>query len=242
VAALLVAVHGMFDVPGHRLSLAWAAALLFSLSLPPDDDELSEPPRRWPFRVAGAGVLALGAWFFVSFYADLVPAARPACVAGVRARKESAALYKEDRKLQSEAEAEGRPYQPGPEEDPLELALSGVGEALELRPLDRGLYHIQGFLALHYDDKTAMAERAFALELALDPAWVGAPLRQAQAWSKVDAGRTVELWEEALRRARAVETRQSESLWGVAATLRRISRQARGNPDLERAFQRLKSR
>jgi len=209
VAALLVAVHGLADVPGHRLAIAWAAAFLFSLSLPPDDEVRRAPRRVWPLRVAGGGILGLGVWIFVSFYADLVPAARPAYVAGARAGQEAAALY--------------------------------IGDALELRPLDRGLYHLQGFLALHYDDKLPTVERAFALERALDSTWVGAPMRQAQAWSRIDPERTGELWKEALRRARAVEERKPGSPWGVAATLRRISTQARGNPKLERHFQELKA-
>jgi len=241
VAALLVAVHGLVDVPGHRLTIAWAAAWLFSLSLPPDDDEkVLLPSAAWPFRVAGAGVLAFGAWIFGSFYADLKPAQRPAFVAGDHARHEAMALYEEDRKLQAEAEAAGQPYQPAPADDPLETGLAGIGDALEVRPLDRSLYHIQGFLALHYDDKTAVVERAFAMERALDPTWVGAPLIQARAWSKIDPKRTVALWNEALRRARAVEERDPATPWGVKGTLNQIARQARGNPALEEVFKRLK--
>ena len=41
VSAMLVPIHGMFDVPGHQIPLAWSAVFLFVLSLHPPTEPVS---------------------------------------------------------------------------------------------------------------------------------------------------------------------------------------------------------
>ncbi|MCW1887325.1 O-antigen ligase family protein [Luteolibacter flavescens] len=232
VAGLLVAVHGVFDVPGHRLPLAWAAAWCFALSLPAgrggDRESIGRRPFVWPFRVGGLLILLTGLALLT-----LGEKYTPAVVAGKVARSEADRLYRQDQEAQKAASEQGREYSPSEDEDPLLKALAAVDQGLEARPLDRGLWFRKGFLALHYDDRIEEADRAFAIERALDPSWVGGPLRQAKAWSTSDVERTKALWQEAMRRVDALppEYRGGPS-WKRSAIVE-IQRTAKGQPDLE---------
>ena len=77
-----------------------------------------------------------------------------------------------------------------------------------------------------------LARKSFAIELALDPTWVAAPLHQALAWSNANPQETAKLWGEALRRARWMDQHHPGS-GSEAATCARIREQARGKPLLE---------
>lgn len=236
IAALLVALHGVFDVPGHRVPLAWAAAWLFALSLGNEDEEpraVPAPPA-WPFRLAGTLVLLAGLWLLRSAFLE---GPKPALLAASEARTQVGKLLQQDQALREAASAEGREYQPSPADDPLEQALAVVDQAQAKAPLHRSLYRLEGFLALHFDDKDDRARKAFAVERALDPTWVAAPLQQAAAWSKIDPAQTAELWHEALLRARQVDRRHPTPQRAEESRVRaQIEQQIRDNPDLEHAW------
>lgn len=233
--ALLLAIHAFFDVPGHRIPLAWAAALLFSLSLPAPDETRSRRPPGWPLRLAGAAVLAAGVWLLGSAYSLAPP---PALVAGPAARTEAQRLFREDRELQLATEAAGKTYEPPPGQDRLEQALALLKRTAATLPLDRRLWRLRGFLALHFDDPDYdnFAKRAFAIERALDPTWVRGPLEQGLAWAPIDPEQAASLWAEALARARQLD-RQHPDRQSESATLAQIARLTRGNPPLEQAWQ-----
>jgi hypothetical protein len=232
VAALLVPVHGMFDVPGHRITLAWSAALLFGLALdlPPFDPQRAAP-RAWPFRLAALAILAV---------ATLLVGAQwwgwpqPALTSTTVALTEAQRLYREDQSLQKAALAKGQTYQPNAAADLLEQALTIIQQAQNCAPLDRDLLRYQGFLALHFDDKFTLTDRAYSIERALDPTWVGCPLRQAQAWAGIDPQRCATLWTEALRRAAMLDKLQPGTPWSSERTLQAIRHLAKGKPQLEK--------
>ena len=59
IAALLVPIHGIFDVPGHRITLALSAGLLFALSLRVSSTHASaSTPSPWAFRLPALALLA----------------------------------------------------------------------------------------------------------------------------------------------------------------------------------------
>ena len=238
VAALVVPIHGMGDVPGHHLALAWSAALLFSLSLrpPADDDARASSPRPspWPSRVAACGLLLASA-FLVS--AQWWGGPQPTRTAGQRAIAEVVNLYQKDLAVQREAAlAKAAPYQPAPADDPLEHALGLLQRAQTIAPLERNLYRLQGIVALEFDDKDALVQRAFAIERALDPTWVEAPLLQAQAWSGIDPEQSALLWTTALGQARQLDHSHPTNPSTEAKVRDCIRRQLGGNPALERLW------
>jgi len=232
VAALLVPIHGLFDVPGHRITLAWSAAFLFALALPAPagHQPLPAPPRAWPSRLVAlcllvvAGCLLRAQWW---------GGPQPALCAASNALRQAHDLYREDQTLQKAALAKGQTYQPAPAEDPLEKALAVLTQVTPRAPLDRDLLRYQGFLAMHFDDKYALADRSFALERALDPTWIEGPLRQAQAWAPSDPQRCAALWSEALRRAKWLDQLNPNAQPSSEPTRQRIRQLAAGKPELE---------
>ncbi len=232
VAAMLVPIHGLFDVPGHRITLAWSAAFLFALALDkPPFDPLRAAPRAWPFRLVACALLAVAAWLVA---AQWWGAPQPALTAATTALSEAQRLYREDQSLQQAARAKGETYQPDAAVDRLEQALTLLEQAAPSAPLDRDLLRYQGFLALHFDDKFAVADRAYAIERALDPTWVGGPLRQAQAWAGTDPQRCAALWLEALRRAELMDRLQPGRLWTRKQTLLKIRQFTKDKPELDK--------
>lgn len=227
VAALLLCLHGVFDVPGHRVGLAWAAALLVAMSLrPPAENGLAlaaEPSRtsRLAWRCLGLATLLAGACLLHAQWTDapLLPS-----VHALRQMQQVKALYDADRAAYESATAAAREYQPPADEDLLEAALVRVNAAIRIAPLDPHLHYIRGALALHFDDKPDIAAEAFAIQRRLVPNRVSYPLDQALAWVKQDPQQTVALWAEALRRAAAEQARFPQSPSGTANTYQKVLR------------------
>jgi len=232
IAAFLLAFHGLFDVPGHRVPLAWAAAFLFGLALPAEEYGARRRTKTWPYRVAGILVMIVGLAMLWSWWAG---ASVPAPALAEKTRHATHRLYRQDQANQAKARQEGRDYAPNPGDDPLEHALLMVDESLETLPLDRGLWYWKGFLALHYDDRVDEVDRAFRLERKLDPDWVGGPLRQARAWVPVDPERVVALWREALERADRLDLSAGDGLQRKRC-LETMRQMARGVERLEAAY------
>lgn len=229
-AALVVPVHGLFDVPGHRLVLAWSAAMLFSLSLGPAGGDQRRRVAAWPFRSAGAAMLAAAAMLAWAQWRD---GPQPAVTAGRVAADRALALYHLDQKRLQAALGRGVTYQPPADEDLLEQALAILTETAATVPLDREIPRLSGQLALQFDDREAAAERAFAIERELDPTWVTVLLDQAVALGAVEPERTRALWAEAIRRAEQVDRIKPGTVWGRDYTLETLNHRARVDPALQ---------
>ncbi|MEI7902111.1 MAG: O-antigen ligase family protein, partial [bacterium] len=225
VAALLLALHGVFDVPGHRSGLVWAAMLLVAMSLRPPADQGHQPApgpsrgARTAWRCLG-GVLVLAGGGLL--HAQWTDTPRLPSVQARRHMEQAKALYDADQAAYDRATAEGRDYQPPAAQDPLEAAMMHVGQAIRITPLDPHLHYIRGALALHFNDKPGVAAQAFAIQRRLQPTRVSLPLLQAQAWMIQDPQQTAALWAEALRRAAADQARFPQSPVGIASTYRKV--------------------
>ena len=238
VAALLLGLHGVFDVPGHRVGLMWAAVLLATMALPPTTGKASDPlPRpsrtaRLVWRCLGLVLMLAGGGLLVAQWtnAPLLPS-----VQALRHMQEAKALYDTDQAAYNRAKAEGRDYQPPPGQDPLETALEQVEQALRIAPLNAHAHYIRGALALHFDDKPGVAAQAFALQRRLVPTQVKIPLVQARAWMIQDPQQTAALWQEALRRAAAEQTRFPKSEVGSAYTYQNVLQVAGQNESFSSA-------
>ena len=231
IAALLVPIHGIFDVPGHRITLALSAGLLFALSLRVSSTHASaSTPSPWAFRLpalallAVAGFLARAQWW---------GGHQPAIPAGHVAAAKVADLLAEDGRHRTAAETSGQGYAPSSANDPLEKALTVIDEASPVVPLQRNLYRLKGFVALHFDDKDEVAMRAFKIEQTLQPTMVSVPFQQARAWGEFDPAQAVILWREALDRSRRLDRLFPNSSGAEQATLQRILGEIRGKPPLE---------
>jgi hypothetical protein len=229
VAGSLLVLHGLFDVPGHRVGLAWTAALLVAISLRPRGETSGPPPAGPAWRLAGLALLAGGSGLL---HAEWIgrPVLPSAVVAGeMRAMK---ALHEADQAAARTALDAGQVYRPPPQADPLQAALGHVGRALALQPLDPHPHFVRGALALHFDGMEPMAAESFAIQRRLFPQQVEIMLAQAAAWSARDPEQARALWSEALRRARADEERFYWSQFNVAKTHARILQAAAGDERL----------
>lgn len=208
VAALVIPLHGFFDVPGHRVILAWTGCWLYALSLPPLEGQASAviPWSRWlPWKSLGLASLLAGvflggvAWFGVK---------PPAVVSADHALKEGELLLRKDEKMRAEAHARGdTKYAPPEAEDPFEIAYQLLGDAAARTPLERRLYRDRASFALHLDDRDAEIDRLFAIERALAPGRIDVPVRQGTLWAPIDPERSKVLWTEAKVLAEELDSR-----------------------------------
>jgi hypothetical protein len=234
VAAMLVPIHGIFDVPGHRITLAWSATLLFCLSL----RSISGPetPRRkrgfWPFGLAGLLLLATSALLARVQWWGGAPLALTVAKCSM---EEVRQLYQQEQASKIALDPGGSEdgFYSAMKEDPFEVALASLDQAEAIAPLERGIRRNRGFLALYFDDKAQMVRDSFQIERVLEPTWVQAPLQQALLWSTTDSAETALLWAEAIRRARWMDQHHPGSQWSEARTRERIREMAHGNPVLE---------
>lgn len=179
IAAMIVPLHGIFDVPGHRITLAWFAAFLFALSLhSAEKDAVKSQCSAWAFRVFAIFMLAAGLFLI---RAQWLGGPQPAFTAARAAVTQAERLYQEDQRRQETASRLNLPYEPAAQDDLLEKALIHLDRAKEQAPLDRALARYTAKLAFHFDDKNELGMNSLALDSTLDPTWIEGPLRQAEA-------------------------------------------------------------
>ncbi len=211
VAALLVPLHGCFDVPGHRISILWAAALMFSLSIPAHVGQ--QALHRWPSRLMGSLLLCASFYLVIAQWLGGPPPAKTAAQVAIQ---KAQVLYKQDLALQKAADAKGLPHQPAPDDDLLEQALKILDETKAVAPLNREILRQEAFLALHFNDKVDRVERALGVEWVLNPDCILSPLRQGETWSRMDAMRAKPYFAEALRRSKRLELQEPYHRWNSA--------------------------
>ena len=231
VAAMLVPIHGIFDVPGHRITLAWSAVFLFALSQHPvAASSGSAAGRAWFSRVFAVVLIVATAYLVrVQWFGGSPPAITTA--AETIAQTEQ--LYREDQSLQQTASDAGLEYQPDPTDDKLLRAIAIIEAAQSRVPMDRRLLRHEAFLALHFDDQNDRIARAFEIGRALEPTWVVLVMRQAEAWIGIDPERTGALWEEAIQRSLAIDRIDPNNRWSSERVMERIRRLAARHPELE---------
>jgi hypothetical protein len=227
VAALVLPLHGLLDVPGHKTGLLWAAAGLLALA------SGERPTAKYPrlamigWRLAGAAVAVLGACLL---YGNATGKPLPATDRTEHLLAAARSMYRQEiQRTQAEPDV-----MPDPADDPLETAIEMLRHAAVLTPLDPRVHGFTGMLALHFDDKDDLARESFRNQLALDPARVSLPLALADAWSKIDPLESREHWIEAMRRAGRLEQQFPDGRWEETTT-QRILRDARGSEELRQA-------
>jgi len=176
IAAVLFAIDGIVDVPGHQVGTAFAAVFLFGLSA---HRPLSLKKSQWTpmlFRFVGLVLLAAGL--------SLVVAARggkflPGSV-GVASAKQLSAVAETERNFSE--------------------TVALTTNALRWAPLDWELYLKRAIAEVELK-QTKNAVDDFRRARFLEPIAYEVPLAEANAWLSYDSALAVAAWREALRRA-----------------------------------------
>jgi len=180
-AALAAILHGMVDVPLHRVEIGWWVLVLVGLAFGNPSPTGTERNAAWfiqrfIFGAAGAGLLALGILMIRSQWYGEVP------FPPYRAR----IVVDQMRQL---ADA-------GRYEDAINLARSEI----PLSPMAVGLYRELGFREIKKGGNPIVADAVFAAERALNPVSAQLVLDQGWLWFRDDPMRTADLWVEAMKK------------------------------------------
>ncbi len=232
LAALVVPVHGLFDVPGHHLGIALTALLLVALTFRPGDAPALPCGRmaRSISRLTGGAILLAGVGIFVAAGPDKTP---PVLMEAGQAATAVNEHYAAD--MAEKNDPARHPPQRTPDGkavDQLEVAQGIVNAALKRSPLDPELHYLRGLLSVNFSDEEAIADQAFAVQRLLEPDWVNVPYRQGLAWMTIDPARAGSLWQEALRRAQSGERIRPGSYWSPAQLVQQIKAATAGHPAL----------
>ncbi len=184
--ALVAILHGMVDVPAHRIELGWwilvVAGIAFGVPLSGGDGRGgARVVQQAMFGVAGAAVLALGVMLIRSQW-----------LGGPQFPPYRDAVAVDQMRQLIEA---GQP------EEATNLARSEI----PLSPMSRGLYRELGYREIRRGGNPIVADAVFAAERALNPVSAQIPLDQGRLWLRDDPTRTAKLWGEALEKNLAIQ-------------------------------------
>lgn len=239
LAACVVPIHGIFDVPGHRIGLALGSVLLLAINWRPSRQQLMGSIGASCFRLGGAAMLIAGVTLSL---AEFGRDGHTPINDAERAAEEIRQLHAEDQATSSADfsqpvlavdEMPGQAPLATPDgEDKLEMAIAVAEAAIRTTPLDPELHYLRGAMALYFYDKEELALRSFAIQRQLDPIWVTLPLRQANGWKGADPARAATLWWEAMGRAERLAALQPSLASQPAAAWSQILQQAKGDDEL----------
>lgn len=214
-AALTVMMHGLVDVPAHRIELGWWILVLAGLAFGNPALTQTEKSQAWLVQrlifgicgavlLAGGGILIRSQWFkehpFPPYRGKLV-------VEQIR-----------------QLNAEGRSL------DAIRLGHS----ELSLSPMERGLYRELGYSEIAANRDPQIADAAFSAERALNPVSAKIPYDQGMLWMNRDISRTAPLWGEALRKHALIQ--QGGGYANLVEYYRGLLSQARSHPSLFQAL------
>ncbi|MDB4687900.1 hypothetical protein OAE92_03865, partial [Akkermansiaceae bacterium] len=224
VAAALVPLHGLFDVPAHRPSLFLAALFLFVLSQNPEERESgSNRVWRWPSCVLAVFLVAVGVRLLGTSWFGWTP---PHLVKSEERLAEGAALYHQTTDLQN----------PLPPFEALsvreEVSKMAETEAKEA-PLDGRFYRLSALASLPLEFKAEMTGRHFEIDRRLSPHSVKIPLLQSSSALFYNLVEVKKAWLAAIERAKAVDEVKGKGPLEVERALKVITTSAARNPQLK---------
>ena len=183
LTAVIVALHGLVDVPVHRVALGWWILLLGVVGCQPRPREEKLPPRRVraTFTLAGLGIVCFGITLVRAEWAGGPPLPPFAAAA---AGKRIYALFQAKRWPEARTAGE-----------------NGIRQS----PTADGLYYQMGALLLNFPGEEKRSAEYFQAQRLLDPIFPEVPLAQAEIWLRRDPARVPPLWRDALRRQMRIE-------------------------------------
>lgn len=224
VAAALVPLHGVFDVPAHRPSLFLAALFLFVLSQNPVERE-SESKRvwRWPSMVLAVFLVSVGVRLLGSSWFGWTP---PHLVNSGDQLAEGASLYHQASDLQNPLP----PFQAlALRKEISKLAESSVKDA----PLDGRFYRLSALASLPLEFEAKKTARHFEIDRRLSPYSIKIPLLQSSSALFYNLVEVEKGWLAAIERAKAVDEVKGKGPLETKRALRVITSSAAKNPQLK---------
>ena len=188
-AALAALIHGLVDVPLHRIELGWWVMVLAGLGLGVPQGAGRKFSRRMQhifFIAGGASMVLLGVRLLQAEWFQ-GPALPPFAAA-----KDQATVLDLSRKGQTRQ------------------AWKVAEESILRSPMARALYYQRGVLALAFEGTDREVDTYFETERLLDPKWPEIPVRQGQAWRRIDPFRTAGLWWKAVDRQARIEAAEGK--------------------------------
>ena len=178
VGACAFAVHGLFDVSGHRIGALWPALLLASSAIHP---QRSFEPASYIapiFRALGVLLIAVALWWFGSIWGVSVPPT-------------TATLQRLEQKMEAATL-----------QDDYSQVLQLASKGLQVAPLDWSLYYKRATAEAVLFNFRADAARDFAVARYLLPFWPELCFKEGTVWLAVgETDRAFDAWAEALRRS-----------------------------------------
>ena len=160
ICAIGFAIHGIFDVSGHRLGALWPALFFSSIAIHPGNEYRRSKTVTVIFRLTGAILIVIGGWWIASVCGAKTP---PTTATVDRLRSEiDAAVGAED----------------------YNRVLTLTSEALTISPLDWEPYFKRG-VGEAASRSTSEVERDFAIARYLLSNWPDLYLRESQVWFEV---------------------------------------------------------
>ncbi|MCX6966271.1 MAG: O-antigen ligase family protein [Verrucomicrobia bacterium] len=189
-AVILFVGHCTFDVPAHRAATLLPALFLAGLAFRPSKGRPPQPclslrTSRAFFVVSGAAFLIAGAWLGGCFPKGL-------------------------EELPSEAIENAPQKMYGMYKYRTEEGVSLAEKILAHAPLASELYYQWGLFQLNFEGTDKEVERHFAAERMLEPHLIETPLRQADAWLRINPTLSLSLFAEAMERADKQDLRSQE--------------------------------
>ena len=213
--AMVALLHGLVDVPLHRIELGWWVLVLAGLAFGYPTPTQTERNIQWVvqrlvFGVGGGAILSVGVLLIGAQWFSLppFPPYRAAIVVD-QIRQLGAA---------------------GKSKEAVNLARSEIS----LSPMSRGLYRELGFRELKNGGNPLVADTVFAAERALNPVSAQIPLDQGRLLIREDPLRTAKLWGEALQKHLAIEKAGGHA--DAAEMFRRMLGAGRQHPGLAAAL------
>lgn len=224
VAAALVPLHGLFDVPAHRPSLFLAALFLFVLSQNHEETEsASNRVSRWPSFALAIFLVVVGVRLLGTPWFGWTP---PHLVKSEERLAEGVALYHQTTDLQN-------PLPPFEALSLREEAGKMAETAAKEAPLDGRFYRLSSLASLPLEFKAKMTGRHFEIDRRLSPHSVKIPLLQSSSALFYNLIEVKKGWLAAIERAKAVDKVKGKGPLEVERALKIITTSAARNPQLK---------
>jgi len=176
ICGIAFAVHGFFDVSGHRLGALWPALFFGSVAISPENEYARSKGTAAIFRVTGGLLLGIGFWWLALPYMKTPPAT--IALGRLRTQLDRAVAAEDYEKV---------------------VALSS--EALTIAPLDWLFYFKRGVAEAGLFQPRSEVLRDFAIARYLLPNWPDLYLKEGETWIGVgEADLAFDVWQEGMRR------------------------------------------
>ena len=209
-AVFSAGLHGLVDVPAHRIPLGWWLLVLAGLGFQADPRE-SRPPSRIQhaaFILAGLSAIALSVFLFRAQWFG-GPVAPP--LAAYEAQVEIIGLRYDGKK---------------------EEALDAARAAISKFPLADFLYFQRGLTLLRLG-RDGEADDAFREQRLIDPISTDLAVDQGSLWLESDPERTGALWIDALQRRARIDRSESGKLYGSLGLFQKMLADSADNPAVQ---------